>query len=255
MNRYEPRQFLDHFLEYLEQDFGQDEGSQEGFSRLMDWLVVETLESKELHNEINLLLTLQTEIEADCLQASVELPEEVEEIPAYRRPALETLLAKWRQALNRPDISISSNTLESYPEDEEGLTLAARSPDFGHPDAFMNLFSYPRLHSRKIRPSLGINAQRIETSDDFYSSFWNFEKPPVQISYEGPVLLIRTVITELRKVLGECFPVKIHAAQVFKVLPELRAKLPGSTSLAPISDELVNSICRGLGWNVVFRAR
>lgn len=99
MTPYDPGEVLNGFLEYL--DHIQNAEDPEIFQRLMDWLAVETLESKELLDEVDLLLALKMNIEADCFQSSVEEPEVPEKIPEYRRPAPNPS-AKWRQNLSRP---------------------------------------------------------------------------------------------------------------------------------------------------------
>ena len=63
MTPYDPRGVLNEFLEYL--DHMQNAEDLEIFQRLMDWLAVETLESKELLEEIDLLLALKMNIDAD----------------------------------------------------------------------------------------------------------------------------------------------------------------------------------------------
>jgi len=85
MTPYDPREVLNGFLEYLDREI---EENPESFQRLMDWFAVEALDSKELLDEVDLLLALKMNIEADCFQSSVEEPEVPEKIPAYRRPAL-----------------------------------------------------------------------------------------------------------------------------------------------------------------------
>lgn len=247
-----PRDVLGQFLKHIDEEIGSHKNPQERFNQLMDWLAVEALESKELLNEIDLLLTLETEIEADCLQASIELPEEPEEIPAYRRPALETLLAKWRQSLSRLETENNPKAFEEETHDAGAISLAARVPDLGGLGLGYSLFESGALIART---SGELHAQRIDVPDSPSLFIWNFDLPPVQISYEGQVLIIRTVISELRKVFQETFPTRFKTAHVFRILPELRAELPGSSSRTPIPEQTVNSICRKLGWNVVFRPR
>jgi len=247
-----PREVLDQFLKHLDEEIGVREDLQERFDQLMDWLAVEALESKELLDDIDLLLALETEIEADCLQASIELPEEPEEIPAYRRPALETLLAKWRQSLSHQETGDYPKAFKEETHDTGEISLAARVPDYEDLGLGYSLFESGALMART---SGEIYAQRIDVSDSPSLFIRKLDLPPIQISYEGPVLIVRTVISELRKVFQETFPTRFKTAHVFRILPELRAELPRSSSRSPIPEQTVNSICRKLGWNVVFRPR
>jgi hypothetical protein len=203
----------------------------------MDWLAVETLESKELLEEIDLLLALKMNIEADCFQSSVEEPEVPEKIPAYRRPALETLLAKWRQNLNRSTSEAPHDALHT--KENESLTgdfgLAARILKFG---IFESGHGSMTLRSRGLQRS---NAEHLE-------------EPVETLIYEGPDLSVRTVIAKLRNFFGESLGSKFSSAKVYKILAEIRSELPDFNSNSLISEELANNICRRLGWNVCFRA-
>jgi len=235
MTPCDAREVLDEFLEYL--DHRKNVEEPENFQRLMDWLAVETLESKELLEEIDLLLALKMNIEADCFQSSVEEPEVPEKIPAYRRPALETLLAKWRQNLNRSTSEASHDALHT--KENESLTgdfgLAARILKFG---IFESGHGSMTLRSRGLQRS---NAEHLE-------------EPVETLIYEGPDLSVRTVIAKLRNFFGESLGSKFSSAKVYKILAEIRSELPDFNSNSLISEELANNICRRLGWNVCFRA-
>lgn len=240
MTPYDPREVLNGFLEYL--DHIQNAEDPEIFQRLMDWLAVETLESKELLDEVDLLLALKMNIEADCFQSSVEEPEVPEKIPEYRRPALETLLAKWRQNLNRPPLD---TTQEIYDDKEpliEGFSLASRGLNLGSLDPYF--WRTGLLRSRTIHPNtnLELNAQRIE-------------EPLKTLIYEGPDLSVRTAIKKLRDFFGETFASKPDSAKTYRILSEIRSELPDFNSNSIISEELANNICQRLGWNVCFRAK
>lgn len=239
MTPYDPREVLNGFLEYLDRKI---EENPESFQRLMDWFAVEALDSKELLDEVDLLLALKMNIEADCFQSSVEEPEVPEKIPAYRRPALETLLAKWRQNLNRPPLD---TTQEIYGDKEpliEGFSLASRGLNLGSLDSYF--WGTDILRSRTIRPNkkLELNAQRIE-------------EPLKTLIYEGPDLSVRTVIKKLRDFFGETFASRPTSAKAYRILDEIRSELPDFNSNSVISEELANNICRRLGWNACFRAK
>jgi hypothetical protein len=245
MTPYDPREVLNGFLEYL--DHIQNAEDPEISQRLMDWLAVEALESKELLDEVDLLLALKMNIEADCFQSSVEEPEVPEKIPAYRRPALETLLAKWRQNLNRQPLD---TTQEIYSDKEhliEGFSLACRSLDLGSLDPYFwrtdILRSRSILRSRElIREEAGnLNAQRIEETIK-------------TLIYEGPDLSVRTAIKKLRAFFGETFVSRPDSAKTYRILAEIRFELADFNSNSIISEELANNICQRLGWNVCFRA-
>jgi hypothetical protein len=234
MTPCDPRKVLDEFLEYL--DHRENVEDPEDFQRLMDWLAVETLESKELLEEIDLLLALKMNIEADCFQASVEEPEVPEKIPAYRLPALETLLAKWRQNLNRSTSEAFQDPLHTKENDslKDDFGLVGRMPNLG-------IFEFGgfSLRSRGLTQSL-------------YAK--HLEMPVKTLIYEGPDLSVRTVIAKLRNFFGESLGSQFSSAKVYKILAEIRSELPDSNSNSVISEELANSICRRLGWNVCFRA-
>jgi len=235
MTPCDAREVLDEFLEYL--DHRKNVEEPENFQRLMDWLAVETLESKELLEEIDLLLALKMNIEADCFQSSVEEPEVPEKIPAYRRPALETLLAKWRQNLNRSTSEASHDALHT--KENESLTgdfgLAARILKLG---IFESGHGSAALFSRGLQ---GLSAKHVG-------------EPVETLIYEGPDLSVRTVIAKLRNFFGESLGSKFSSAKVYKILAEIRSELPDFNSNSLISEELANNICRRLGWNVCFRA-
>lgn len=236
-----PRRILNEFLEFFDRNAAAIGEDPRNSQRLMDWLAVETLESKELREEINLLLTLETEIEADCLQASIEIPEGPEEIPVYRRPALETLLAKWRQNLNR--IGAGRTSPRSTTEGPEGWTTGLFEGKFD-----VNFFGEKILFPQPLKFSGG-------AGDRLFSRKIPGRREPTEIFYEGPSLSIRTVISELRRTFGEFFPTKPEQARIYKILQEFRTKLPESTSRSVISENMTNEICQRLGWDVVFRAR
>ena len=240
MTPYDPRGVLNEFLEYL--DHIQNAEDPEIFQRLMDWLAVETLESKELLDEVDLLLALKMNIEADCFQSSVEEPEVPEKIPEYRRPALETLLAKWRQNLNRPPLD---TTQEIYDDKEpliEGYSLASRGLNLGTLEPYF--WRTDILRSRAIRRKIDgqLYAQRID-------------EPLKTLIYEGPDLSVRTAIKKLRDFFGETFVSRPDSAKTYRILAEIRSELPDFNSNSIISEELANNICRRLGWNVCFRAK
>jgi len=238
MTPCDPREVLDEFLEYL--DHRKNVEETENFQRFMDWLAVETLESKELLEEIDLLLALKMNIEADCLQSSVEEPEVPEKIPAYRRPALETLLAKWRQNLKRSTSEAFQDT--SHDKGNEPLTndfgLAGRMPNLG-------IFEFGGFSLR----SRGLTCPKDQA---LYAK--HLEMPVKTLIYEGPDLSVRTVIAKLRNFFGESLGSQFSSAKVYKILAEIRSELPDFNSNSVISEELANSICRRLGWNVCFRA-
>lgn len=236
MMPYYERRILDEFLEFLDQNAAAIEEDPLDFQRLMDWLAVEALESKVLREEINLLFTLQTEIDVDCLQAHVDQTAEPGEIPAYRRPALETLLVKWRQNLNR--VGTERTSPRSIVEGPEGRVT----------DQFTELRGLAFFGQFFLRPS-PMDASILRSRTILR------RREPTEIFYEGPNLSIRTVISELRKAFGEYFPTKPGQARVYKILQELRTKLSGSTSRSVISEDMANEICQRLRWDVVFRAR
>jgi hypothetical protein len=240
MTPCDPREVLDEFLKYL--DHRKNVEEPENFQRLMDWLAVETLESKELLEEIDLLLALKMNIEADCFQSSVEEPEVPEKIPAYRLPALKTLLAKWRQNLNRSTSEAFQDPLHTKENDslKDDFGLVGRMPnlgifEFGHGSA--TLFSRGLLRSE---------------DQSLYAK--HLEMPVKTLIYEGPDLSVRTVIAKLRNFFGENLGSKFSTAKVYKILAEIRSELPDFNSNSVISEELANSICQRLGWNVCFRA-
>ena len=240
MTPCDPRKVLDEFLEYL--DHRKNVEELENFQRLMDWLAVETLESKELLEEIDLLLSLKMNIEANCFQSFVEEPEVPEKIPAYRRPALETLLAKWRQNLNQSTPEALHDTLHTKENESltDGFGLASRMPnlgifEFGHGSA--TLFSRGLLRSE---------------DQSLYAK--HLEMPVKTLIYEGPDLSVRTVIAKLRNFFGESLGSQFSSAKVYKILAEIRSELPDFNSNSVISEELANNICRRLGWNACFRA-
>ena len=235
MTPCDPREVLNEFFEYL--DHKRNSEDPEFSQRLMDWLAVETLESKELLVEIDLLLALKMNIEADCFQSSVEEPGVPEKIPAYRRPALETLLAKWRQNLNRSTSETHRDSLHTK-EDESptgDFGLATRILKFG---IFESGHGSMTLRSRGLQ---GLNAEDLE-------------EPVETLIYEGPDLSVRTVIAKLRNFFGENLGSKFSSAKVYKILAEIRSELPDFNSNSLISEELANNICRRLGWNACFRA-
>jgi len=236
-----PRRVLSEFLEFLDQNAAAIGEDPQNFQLLMDWLTVEALESKELREEINLLLKIETEIEADCLQASIEIPEGPEEIPAYRRPALETLLAKWRQNLNR--VGTERTSPHWTAEGPKGWTTGLFQGKFD-----VHFFGEKFLFSQPLEFSGG-------AGDRLFSRKIPRRREPTEIFYEGPSLSIRTVISELRRTFGESFPTEPERARVYKILQEFRTKLPESTSRSVISEIMANEICQRLGWDVVFRAR
>jgi hypothetical protein len=240
MTPYDPKEILNEFLEYL--DHRKNVEDPENFQRLMDWLAVETLESKELLEEIDLLLALKMNIEADCLQSSVEEPEVPEKIPAYRRPALETLLAKWRQNLNRSTSEAFQDTL--HDKGNEPLTN-----DFGLATRILKFGVFETGHG-----SVALFSRGLVRSEDQSLYAKHLEIPLKTLIYEGPDLSVRTVITKLRNFFGENLGSKFSSAKVYKILAEIRSELPDFNSNSVISEELANSICRRLGWNVCFRA-
>ena len=236
MTPCDPREVLNEFFDYL--DHKRNAEDPEFSQRLMDWLAVETLESKELLVEIDLLLALKMNIEADCFQSSVEEPGVPEKIPAYRRPALETLLAKWRQNLNRSTSETHRDSLHTK-EDESptgDFGLATRILKFG---IFESGHGSMTLRSRGLQ---GLNAEDLE-------------EPVETLIYEGPDLSVRTVIAKLRNFFGENLGSKFSSAKVYKILADIRSELPDFNSNSLISEELANNICRRLGWNVCFRAK
>jgi hypothetical protein len=239
MTPYDPREVLNGFLEYLDREI---EENPESFQRLMDWFAVEALDSKELLDEVDLLLALKMNIEADCFQSSVEEPEVPEKIPAYRRPALETLLAKWRQNLNRPSTESSQEIYGNKEPLIEGFSLASRGLNLGSLDSYF--WGMSVLRSRTIHPNkkLELNAQRIE-------------EPLKTLIYEGPDLSVRTVIKELRAFFRETFVSRPDSAKAYRILAEIRSELQDFNSDSVISEELANNICQRLGWNVCFRAK
>ena len=239
MTPYDPREVLNGFLEYLDREI---EENPESFQRLMDWFAVEALDSKELLDEVDLLLALKMNIEADCFQSSVEEPEVPEKIPAYRRPALETLLAKWRQNLNRQPLDTTQETYSDKEHLIEGFSLACRSLDLGSLDSYFWGMSVLRSRTIRRRTEGKLFAQRIE-------------EPLKTIIYEGPHLSVRIVIKELRAFFGETFVSRPDSAKTYRILAEIRFELADFNSNSIISEELANNICQRLGWNVCFRAK
>ena len=239
MTPYDPREVLNGFLEYLDRKI---EENPESFQRLMDWFAVEALDSKELLDEVDLLLALKMNIEADCFQSSVEEPEMPEKIPAYRRPALETLLAKWRQNLNRPSTESSQEIYGNKEPLIEGFSLASRGLNLGSLDSYFWEMSVLRSRTIRRRTEGKLFAQRIE-------------EPLKTIFYEGPHLSVRTVIKELRAFFRETFVSRPDSAKAYRILAEIRSKLQDFNSDSVISEELANNICRRLGWNACFRSK
>lgn len=234
-----PREVLNEFLEYF--DHRENVEDPENFQRLMDWLAVETLESKELLEEIDLLLALKMNIEADCFQSSVEEPDVPEKIPAYRLPALETLLAKWRQNLNRS----TSETFQDNLHDKGNEPLTG---DFGLATRILKFGIFESGHG-----SVTLYSRGLPRSED-QSLYAKHIEPVELLIYEGPHLSVRTVIAKLRNFFGESLGSKFSSAKVYKILAEIRSKIPDFNSNSVISEELANSICRRLGWSVCFRA-